>query len=161
MISGPGSCIDGAAYGPLPTFTQTAGNAEVYAAYMALRLSQPPVTIATDHEQLVAGWELGPGAFTQPSSRGGKVWKLFWAYVRDYGCENIQIRKVAAHKTFNTVLDGQISFRDWNGNKKADELAKREARLHPCNSTQVEAEPASTHPVFWLAQLAAYAYGFS
>ena len=55
MIGGAGSNIDGAAYGPLPTFTQVAGSAEVYAAYMALRLSKPPVIIATDYEQLVTG----------------------------------------------------------------------------------------------------------
>ena len=80
MIGGAGSNIDGAAYGPLPTFTQTAGSAEVYAAYMALRLSKPPVIIATDYEQLVTGWEAGPGTFTQASSRGGEAWKLFWKY---------------------------------------------------------------------------------
>ena len=55
MIGGTGSTIDGAAYGPLPTFTQTAGSADVYAAYVALRLSKPPVIIATDYDQLVTG----------------------------------------------------------------------------------------------------------
>ena len=48
MIEGDGGRIDGAAFGPLPTFTQTAASAEVYAAYMALRLSKPPIIIATD-----------------------------------------------------------------------------------------------------------------
>ena len=76
MIGGTGSQIDGAAYGPLPTFTQTAGSSEVYAAYMALRLSKPPVIISADYEQLVTGWETGSGTFTQASSRGGEAWTL-------------------------------------------------------------------------------------
>ena len=136
MIGGTGSQIDGAAYGRLPTFTQTAGSPY----NLCCLLSQPPVIIATDYEQLVTGWELGPGTFTQASSRGGEAWKLFWDYAEEYGRDNVQVRKVAAHKAFRAVAEGQISFRDWCGNKKADELAKCGAKLHPCNSAQVQAE---------------------
>ena len=107
---------------------------------MALRLSKPPVIIATDYEQLVTGWETGPGTFAQASSRGGEAWKLFWDYAGGYGRDNIQVRKVAAHKALRAVTEGQITFRDWCGNKKADEMAKRGANLHPCNRALVQAE---------------------
>ena len=140
MIADESSRISGAAYGPLPTFTQTAGCAELYAALMALRLSTPPIVIATDYELLLLGWETGPGSYTQPQSKSAEAWKLFWAYVEEYGRDNITIRKVAAHKSFAAVQEGQISFRDWCGNRKADEMAKKGAALHPCNSQLVQQE---------------------
>ena len=140
MIADESSRISGAAYGPLPTFTQTAGCAELYAALMALRLSAPPIVIATDYELLIRGWESGPGSYTQPQSKSAECWKLFWAYVAEYGRDNITIRKVAAHKSFQAVQDGHISFRDWCGNHKADLMAKQGAAMHPCNSQLVQQE---------------------
>ena len=139
MIAEGSDCIvSGAAYGALPTFTQTSGCAEIYAAAIGLRMASPPVEIVTDYEQLLHGWELGEGAFTHPGGKNAEAWVLFWQAARDFGLHCIVIKKVPAHKPFLAVCQGLLTYKDWLGNRKADELAKRGVPLHPPNDHLVK-----------------------
>ena len=101
-------------------------------------MASPPVTTATDYEQLVMGWTLGDDAFTHPGAKGAEAWRIFWDVARDFGVEQIAGRKVQTQKPFST-------FRDWLGHRKADELAKRGAEVHPSNAQQAQLERERTH----------------
>ena len=114
MIPDGSDVICAAACGPLPTFIQTSGCAELYAAAVALRMAAPPVTIVTEYEQLIHGWQLGPGSYTHPGSKSGEVWKLFWHTALDFGTEQITLRRVPVHKRFSAVFDGLFTYRDWS-----------------------------------------------
>ena len=131
--------VTGAVHGPLPLFTQSVGNAEIYAAAMALRMAVPPIELASDYQHFIDGWEQGSGAYTQDGSRCGEAWMLFWAAAEDFGLQHITVRKVAAHLPFSAVREGRVSLQDWTGNHRADLEAKRGAALHPHNSSQVKA----------------------
>ena len=137
-----GTCLNAAAYGPLPTFTQSVGCAEIFAAAMAIRHAEPfqSITIATDYARLVKGWERGVHAYTGPRSRCAEAWKHFWRAAIDYGISYISVRKVPAHRPYSDVTAGRVSFRDWYGNQQADAMARKGVAMHPSNSEAVRAE---------------------
>ena len=130
--------VTGAAHGPLPLFSQTVGNAEIFAATIALRMAAPPVQIVTDYQHFHDGWEQGFGSYTGDGSKCGAAWTLFWAAAGDFGLTHISVRKVPAHMPFPAVTEGRISYCDWVGNRRADLEAKRGAALHPCNQEHVQ-----------------------
>ena len=131
--------VTGAMRGPLPLFTQSVGNAEIFAAAMALRMAVPPIELVSDYQHFIDGWEQGSGAYTHDGARCGEAWMLFWAAAEDFGLQHITVRKVAAHLPFSAVREGRVSLQDWTGNRRADLEAKRGAALHPHNSSQVKA----------------------
>ena len=137
---GPQGTVVGSAHGPLPLFTQSSGCAEVFAATIAIRLAYPPIEIITDYEQLVDGWHQGLGAFTHSGAKGGEAWKWFWKAAEDFGIANVSIRKVPAHFPLLAVSQGRITFADWLGNRKADEMAKKGVDEHPSNLKAVQEE---------------------
>ena len=100
------------AYGPLPTFTQSVGRAEIYAAAMALRFAPPfeEVIIATDYDTLYKGWQEGRGAHAGAGSKCAEAWKIFWAQAEDHGLQYIQVKKVPAHRPFTDVTAGKLSY---------------------------------------------------
>ena len=56
--------------------------------------------------------------------------------------EHICIRKLPAHKPFLAVPQGLITYVDWVGNTKADEMAKRGVQGHRSNHAMVSEEKA-------------------
>ena len=157
-----GTCLNAAACGPLPTFTQTVGCAEIYAAAMALRHPAPlqPITIATDYARLVKGWERGAHAYTGPRSRCAEAWKAFWHSAIDFGLQYIQVRKVPAHRPYSDVVAGRLQFCDWYGNQQADLMARQGAAMHPCNAELVSDEDRNStaqyqqgHYIAWVNAL--------
>ena len=150
---GPGSnIVAAAARGLLPTFTQSSGCAEIYAAAVALTMASPPITIATDYEHLLEGWQMGPGFFTHAGAKSGEAWKHFWRIVADFGPEHITTREVPARKPFLAVAQGIISFCDWLGNRKADELAKRGVMGHRSNQTWIATERDRIHKQYCIGK---------
>ena len=140
---GPADTVVACAHGPLPLFTQSSGCAEIFAA-TAIALSCPPIELVTDYEQLVEGWQQGLGAYTHPGAKSGEAWKHFWRIAADFGLDHIRVRKVPAHKPFLAVSQGLITFVDWLGNRKADEMAKLGVNGHQSNKALVREERART-----------------
>ena len=139
------STHDALAYGALPTFTQSVGCAEIFAAAMAIRHAEPlqHLIIATDYDRLVKGWHKGLYAYTGPRSKCAEAWKVFWAQTTDFGVDYISVRKVPAHRPFADVGRGIITFSDWIGNQQADEMARLGADLHPDNAEVVAVETSN------------------
>ena len=98
------------------------------------------MTIATDYEQLLEGWHPGPDSFTHAGAKSGETWKHCRRVAKDFGPEYITIRKVPTHKPFLAVIQGSITYRDWLGNRKADEMAKRGVMGHASNAVLVSRE---------------------
>ena len=65
--------VCGALRGPLPLFTQSVGNGEIYAAAVALRFAVPPITLVSGYQHFLGSWGLGPGAFTSEGPRCGEA----------------------------------------------------------------------------------------
>ena len=67
--------VHGALRGPLPLFTQSVGNGEIYAATMALRYAVPPIVFASDYQHFIDGWTQGlalsPQGVRAVAMRGG------------------------------------------------------------------------------------------
>ena len=98
---------------------------------MTIQLACDKIEIVTDYEMLLEEWLQGPHSYTGAGARYGEAWKLFWSRAVDFGTANVVIRNVPAHKPFSAVGEGVISFRDWLGNRKADEMARLGAAQHP------------------------------
>ena len=131
--------IVAAAHGPLPLFTQSVGCAEVFTAATAIRLNDVgPIVLVSDYQRLLDGWELGDGAFTDARAMCGEAWRLFWFAARDFGLDNITVRKVKAHLSYRDVQEGRVDFIDWMGNQAADAEARKGVLLHPDNGQLVE-----------------------
>ena len=85
--------------------------------------------------------------------------------MEDFGLEGIMLVKVAAHKSRARVVDGSagMTFRDWAGNRAADQAAKAGAKLHPTKEGMGEAiadaQVMGRAVAKWLGVLGAYMVG--
>ena len=75
-----------------------------------LRHSLPPLTIVTDYEQVVEGFQRGQAWCEASKQKNADVWRLIWHKVHDIGLDSITVEKVPAHCAFSAVLDGSANI---------------------------------------------------
>ena len=115
---------------PLVGCVQTAQRAEIRAFLGALELTGGFAAVATDSALVVQGAaRLERGS--PPPGCHGDLWMRCAALYRQ-GVTTV--RKVRAHLPEEAVFEGHVSRQDWEGNRRADELASQGAALRTVES---------------------------
>ena len=124
--------VTGALHGNLPSMLQEVGAGEIYAAALVLPFCIPPVTLVKDYKGFSDGFRNGPEITTSWGREYADVWRAFWTAAEDFGRDYIRVVKVKAHLSRTAMQSGDydITFQQWEGNRKADEQAKKGALLH-------------------------------
>ena len=129
---------------------------ELRALSEILRTTVGPVTIYVDNSQVVDGVANGRKWCCHPRRDGSDIWRTIWSRLDELE-GLVTVRKVKAHLSYQKVLEGRISWKDWVGNGVADLWAKRgcaeSERLSP--SSWVHSEWAKACALYRWALLVA------
>ena len=131
-------------------------------ATQVLRNALPPLTLCSDSGFFVDGYEKGPAATTAARAAHADVWRRFWKTFEDFGGRSgLQVIKVKGHCSQGDVDAGRTTREDKWGNDKADEAAKKGARLHPSDveagEKEMEEKKRAREAAIWLAKFLASA----
>ena len=137
QIDSSGSVL-ACAYGPLPGWEQDTPLAELWAFLQCLNHALAPVTYHTDCSFVSDGFAKGPELTTGGGHMYASVWRMIWKKVDDLGKDNVDCTWIKGHSTWNDVLEGVITQWLREGNRAADDFAKKGATLHPDISDHVK-----------------------
>ncbi len=115
----------------------------------ALRYAVGVVRVHTDNALVVKGFARGPKWCTSPKRAAADLWRELWRLAEPIR-DQITVLKVKAHLPDEAVAHGLVSRQELLGNRAADELAKRGARMAlECAPTQ-KVEAAFRQAIKWL-----------
>ena len=97
-----------------------------------MRVSTPPITLATDYQGLVSGFSEDASHTTHAGAKYADAWKELWTAVDDFGKERITVIKTPAHLTLEALQEKHpdLPVRFWHGNRASDTAAKQRVTLH-------------------------------
>lgn len=123
----------------LPGALQSVPGAEYFAVYFALLHCLPPLTIFTDHANVLTCVERGRVWATGYGRPFAALWARIFDLLEDVGSSNVTFTKVQAHMSARRAVQlGLEHLRE--GNDRADALAKEGAALHPVHDGLIEAQ---------------------
>ncbi|CAK0804089.1 unnamed protein product [Prorocentrum cordatum] len=132
---------------------------ELSALLATLRYAVPPVTAVVDSKFVFLGLTVdGRERTCSYVYAWSHLWREVWRLVDEFGglcAGGLTIRWVKAHCTRRQILDGVVSYRDWYGNRLADQAAKSaaaHARLpHASRLKLLQSEKMVEGVAMWLS----------
>ena len=155
LVTGCGKVIGGI-YGPCPDAFPSSLRAELWAILHVLQMAIPPLTIWTDSQGAVDGWEKGKDWACAACRPAADLWRQIWRLLDDIGIDGLAIRKVKGHATEADVEAGRSTDWERQCNDHADAFAKRgvEAAEGQLPSDEMRARYQNARQWYsWLATL--------
>ncbi len=131
VLDDQGACV-AAASGLTPWWITDINGGEAWAILAAARHAVPGSTFITDSQNCVRAMARGPRWTTSPRCKLARVWRLIFS-VFDDDVDTALLTWMPAHTTrgaIGNVVKGDgtnITELDWDGNRRADQLAKSTA----------------------------------
>ena len=140
---------------------------ELMAFIMLLRFGMAPVVAVVDSKYVYNGvMRSGRAVTTRYCHTWAHLWRVAWDLIDDLGGVGdggVRVRWVRAHQTQRQVRDGTIAYRDWLGNKYADEAARSAAeagRIAADDRAKLRAERALVDGVaMWCSAVGSWIHG--
>lgn len=120
----------------LPGVLQSVPGAEYFVVYFTLTHCLPPLTIFTDHANVLKCVAKGRAWATGYGRPFAALWARIFDVLEDVGPDNVTFTKVEAHMSARRAAQlGLEHLRE--GNDRADVLAKEGAALHPAGDALI------------------------
>ena len=136
--------IRAAQYGPLPGRRQTNNRAELWAVLQAIRSTTGPLTIYTDSDVTIQGWQKELHLRHGQRRKNADIWDLIYVALCErapaelHPAKDIKLLHITSHMDAEEAVQRQVSAEAWLGNLLADELASDAAAEHDIPEAQMQ-----------------------